>query len=89
MKIKKLQIMNFEGFDKTFEYEFTEPLNALCLRNGAGKTSFLNALRYAITGIKPSGNSINGNSTQMAVGLTFHDKTGIIRQDFSNKSANP
>ena len=88
MVIKKLQIQNFEGFDETFEYEFTEPFNALCLRNGAGKTSFLNALRYAITGIKPAGNVINNTSSQMAVGLTFHDGTGIIRQDFAdNKSA--
>ncbi len=88
MVIKKLQIQNFEGFDGTFEYEFKEPLNALCLKNGAGKTSFLNALRYAITGIKPAGNAINNTSSQMAVGLTFHDGVGIIRQDFSdNKSA--
>ena len=88
MRIKKLQIQNFEGFDETFEYEFKEPLNALCLRNGAGKTSFLNALRYAITGIKPAGNVINNTSSQMAVGLTFHDGVGIIRQDFAdNKSA--
>ncbi len=87
MKIKKLQIQSFEGFEDTFEYEFTQPLNALCLKNGAGKTSFLNALRYAITGIKPLGNAINNNASQMAVGLTFHDGTGIIRQDFADKSA--
>ena len=87
MKIKKLQIQNFEGFDETFEYEFTNPLNAICLRNGAGKTSFLNALRYGITGIKPTGNHINNNASSMAVGLTFHDGTGIIRQEFTDKSS--
>ena len=87
MKIKKLQIQSFEGFEDQFEYEFTEPLNALCLKNGAGKTSFLNALRYAITGVKPTVNCINNESSSMAVGLTFHDGTGIIRQDFTDKSA--
>ena len=87
MKIKKLQIQSFEGFEDQFEYEFTEPLNALCLKNGAGKTSFLNALRYAITGVKPTVNCINNESNSMAVGLTFHDGTGIIRQDFTDKSA--
>ena len=87
MKIKTLQINNFEGFEGTFEYEFKSPLNAICLKNGAGKTSFLNALRYGITGIKPAGRMINNNASSGAVGLTFHDGTGIIRQDFTDKSS--
>ena len=87
MNIKKLQIQNFEGFNGTYEYEFKDPLNALCLKNGAGKTSFLNALRYGITGIKPVGKCINNDANTMAVGLTFHDGVGIIRQDYTDKSS--
>ena len=87
MKIKTLQIQNFEGFDGTYEYVFHNTINALCLKNGAGKTSFLNALRYGITGIKPSGNMINIDANSAAVGLTFHDGTGIIRQEFADSKS--
>lgn len=87
MKIKKLQIMDFQGIKGTFQYEFKDVINALCLKNGSGKTSFINALRYGITGIKPSGNVTNNGSESMAVGLTFHDGTGIIRQDYTDKPA--
>ena len=87
MKIKKLQIMNFQGINGTFQYEFKDVINALCLKNGSGKTSFINALRYAITGIKPSGDVTNRGADSMAVGMTFHDGTGIIRQDYTDKSA--
>lgn len=87
MEIKKLQIQNFEGFSGIFEYEFKDKINALCLRNGAGKTSFLDALRYGITGVKPDGNPINIDYDNMAVGLTFHDGMRVIRQEFTNKSS--
>ncbi len=87
MKLKTLQIMDFEGFEGKFSYEFTKTLNAICLKNGAGKTSFLNALRYGITGVKPAGNMINNNASTAAVGLTFHDGTGIIRQDYAERTS--
>jgi Chromosome segregation ATPases len=87
MKIKKLQILDFQGINGRYEYEFTDTINALCLSNGSGKTSFMNALRYAITGIKPAKEPIRRGSGTMAVGLTFHDGVGIIRQDYNDKSA--
>ena len=87
MRVKKLQIQNFEGISGTYEYEFKDTINALCLRNGAGKTSFLDAMRYGITGVKPEGNPINIDSDSMAVGLTFHDGSGIIRMEANNKAS--
>lgn len=87
MKIKKLQILDFQGIDGRYEYEFKDTINALCLSNGSGKTSFMNALRYAITGEKPSGEFIRRGSQTVAVGLTFHDGVGIIRQDYSDKKS--
>ena len=87
MKIKKLQILDFQGIDGKYEYEFKDTINALCLSNGSGKTSFMNALRYGITGVKPAGESIRRGSSSMAVGLTFHDGVGIIRQEYSDKKS--
>ncbi len=48
MKIRKIKISNFRCF-KEFQIEFTTGATVLIGKNGAGKTSLLNAIRYALS----------------------------------------
>ncbi len=67
MKIKKVDINNFRGI-KRASFELPH-IAAICGKNGAGKTSLLNALRYALTGEEPEGDIIryDANSTEVSV----------------------
>ncbi len=86
MRIEKLQVMNFQGLRGSREYSFTDTVYAVCEKNGSGKTSLLNALRYAFTGIK-SDNMITIGAESSAVKLNFSDGTSAIRQEFINRNA--
>lgn len=86
MKIKKLQTCNFQGLRGKKEYCFGEDtVYALCLNNGSGKTSFLNAIRYGLSGYK-QGSILSLGTSMSAVGLTFDDDVSVIRQEFADKS---
>ena len=71
MLVKKLQTLNFQGLNGKHEWE-TSPIMILCDHNRAGKSSFLNAIKFAITGEEPS-DSIYGDENRMAVGITLSD----------------
>ena len=85
MKIDKLQVLNFQGLKGNREYNFNNKVYALCQNNGSGKTSFINALRYGLSGTKPSGSVFSDDEKTFAVGLTV-EEDGFIRQEFSDKS---
>ena len=71
MQVKKLQTLNFQGLKDKHEWEL-DPLIILCDNNRAGKSSFLNAIKFGITGDEPS-DAVYGDANRMAVGLTLSD----------------
>lgn len=85
MRIDKLQVLNFQGLKGQHEYLFRDKMYALCQKNGTGKTSFINALRYGLSGAKPSGDVMTGGEKTFAVGLSV-DGDRFIRQEFSDRS---
>ena len=86
MKITKLQTCDFQGLRGKREYNFgTETVYALCQKNGSGKTSFLNAFRYVLSGNK-QGSILSSGAAMSAVGMTLDDGTSVIRQEFAEKS---
>ena len=87
MQIKRLQVLNFQGITDQREYQFTSVIHSLCQKNGAGKTSFLNALRYAVTGNKPAGEMISSGASSSAVGIDTVDGVSFIRQDIPSKGS--
>jgi DNA repair exonuclease SbcCD ATPase subunit len=74
MRIKKLIIKNFRGVEGTRVYELPH-IGVLCGPNGMGKSTVLEALRYAVTGVLPEG-AINKNATSAAVGIAVLDDAG-------------
>ena len=67
MKIEKLHIQNFQGLAGKHEFDLSDKIVAFCHPNGAGKTSVLNALRYAMTGFEPDGEMITRGTATAAV----------------------
>ena len=81
MQVKKLQTLNFQGLKGKHEWNL-EPLIILCDNNRTGKSSFLNAVKFGITGDEPS-DAVYGDANRMAVGLTLSDgeeERSFIRQ---------
>lgn len=85
MKISKLQTLNFQGIPGQREFMFPDKIYALCQKNGTGKTSLLNAVRYGVTGVK-QGNMITVGESTVAVGITVDDGDNFIRQEFTDKN---
>ena len=59
MKIEKLQTMDFMGLPGKKAWDFNNKITVLAAPNGAGKTSVISALRYAMTGLEPEGEMIH------------------------------
>ena len=83
--IKKLLIKNFKGItDKVYTFE-KEPF-FLWGENGFGKTSFLEAIRFALTGKMPADMLYHGaESGYVAIQFNDADNTIIERQFFSSE----
>ena len=80
MKITKLVARNFKKINGEKIYEFNH-LNSLIAPNGTGKTTFLDALRYSLTGNKPEGDVINLASNEMEVSVgyqSYFSRVGIM-----------
>lgn len=69
MKINTIKINNFKGI-VNLEYSPRNKLAVLCAPNGAGKTSFIEALRFGLTGDAPD-NCINDMAEETEVELLF------------------
>lgn len=85
MKIKRIQIENFQGLKGIHEIEFGSRLiTALCGKNGTGKTSLLNALRYALTGMEPDGEMLTKNEARCTVVVELEDGSRFFRIRHAN-----
>ena len=51
MKIRRLHIKNFKCFNGAFDIDFTDGVNILVGNNEAGKSTVLEAIHLALTGI--------------------------------------
>ena len=67
MEIQKLHTMDFMGLPGKRAWEFRDKVTVLAAPNGAGKTSVISALRYALTGLEPEGEMIHKGRTSAAV----------------------
>ncbi len=76
MKIKSLDINNFRGI-KSLTLEMPH-IAAICGKNGIGKTSLLDALRFALTGEEPAGEIIRYGSNSTQVTIDLESETGEI-----------
>ncbi len=72
MKIKKLKVQNFMGYKGTCEFELPQ-IAALVGHNGMGKTSILNGIRYALTGIEPDGSIIHNEAQEASVEIVMEN----------------
>ena len=76
--IKKINISNWMGLKGDYEYPL-ERITALLAPNGSGKTSFLMAVRFALTGERPAGDMINSDSDKASVEIIVSDDSGTDR----------
>lgn len=65
-----LDIENFRGLKGARQYKF-EKLNAITGPMGTGKSSVIDALKFALTGIEPVGEMINSGADRCSVCITF------------------
>lgn len=74
MKIDKMRIVNFMGISGVIELELPQ-IAAIIGKNGMGKTTVMNAIRYALTGAEPEGDIIHKSADLSRVDITLTDPT--------------
>ncbi len=81
MKIDRLKLVNFMGIKGSFEFELPK-IAALVGPNGMGKTTVMNAIRFALTGEEPAGDIINKDATQARTEITLTDPADGVQYTF-------
>ena len=84
MQVTKINTKNFQGLKGKHEFRFGK-ITALAQKNGSGKTSLLNALRFGLTGVEPSGELITKGQEEVAVQIELENGKSFFRQKFSTK----
>lgn len=74
MKLKEIEIANFKSYDN-FHFAPTKKIVALTGKNGKGKSTLLEAIRYSLTGDLPN-DAIQFGKKILAVALTLDDEAG-------------
>lgn len=89
MIVEKLELCNFMGYEGSHSITFPKA-GILLGKNGTGKTTVLNAVRYALTGDKPQGDIINSNADSCSVTLTLKngDDCLIVTREENRDKAN-
>lgn len=83
MKIKSILINNFKGIN-CLEFIPGNKTVALIGKNGIGKTSFLEAVRFALTGDAPN-NCITDGATESTVLVRLEDGNEFSRTKYVSK----
>ena len=81
--VREIEIVNFKGIDRMSETFDLMP-KYISGNNGYGKTSFLEAIRYALTGKAPTREAILREGTDCGyVSIVFDDSDStVVRRDF-------
>ena len=74
----KLDVKDFRGINGSHAYNF-EKLSVITGPNGTGKSSMIDALKYALTGQEPCGDMINSAAESCAVRITFPSGANYCR----------
>ena len=74
MEFESVIITNFKALKK-YEYNPEHKIAVLCAPNGTGKTSFLEAVRFGLTGDTPD-NCINDSADEATVSIAL--KSGLV-----------
>lgn len=77
MKIKSVSIRNFKAIS-SLDYTPVNKIAVLCAPNGTGKTSFLEAMRFGLTGDVPD-NCVNDQADEATVGFVLEDGLSFER----------
>lgn len=83
MKIENLKIKNFKAI-KSLEYAPKNKIAVLCAPNGTGKTSFLEAVRFGLTGDSPD-NCVNDDAEETTVSIVLDDELYFSRTKSNSK----
>lgn len=78
MEIKRLQETGFKGMPK-IDMELPKKL-FITGSNGAGKTSFIDAINFALTGNLPEGSIVNKAEGKTSVSITLPDGNVVTRE---------
>lgn len=78
MKVNSIDVKNFKGISD-MTHEFTNPVTVISGPIGVGKTSFLQALRFALTNESPV-NAIRAGALNASVTLNCEDDICIERE---------
>ena len=73
MSIKKIKITNFKGFKDEFVFELNDGINILVGNNETGKSTILEAIHIALTGMY-RGKSIHAELSQYLFNKTTVDE---------------
>ena len=86
MKIKEIRLVNFGCFGGAHAFSLPR-LSALIGKNGTGKTTILNAIRFCLTGAEPDGDIIsNGSSFSFGgVGQDYGQLKTYITPGYNDK----
>ena len=81
MQIRKIYIKNFKGIEEKTVFFGDGEITALLGPNGLGKSSFIEALRFALTGVVPQ-NPVRDGAESAMVGIEMVDGTTFSRTVF-------
>lgn len=84
MKLKKIDIADFKGIGGPSSYALGH-VTALCSENGSGKTSFLSALRYGLTGVEPEGEMVKHGAARAVVQIETASGNKYGRAKYAQK----
>lgn len=87
MEIKKIKIENFKGFEGEHIYALPK-IVAFNAKNGYGKTSFIDAFRFALTGRRPDGDLINKKANTASVTIELEGGEQFTRIEERGGKAN-
>lgn len=77
MKMDSIKIENFKAI-RNLEYVPTNKVAVLCAPNGTGKSSFLEAVRFGLTGDSPD-NCVNDYADETTVSITLNEDLTFSR----------
>ena len=72
MKIKEIRLVNFGCFGGAHAFSLPR-LSALIGKNGTGKTTILNAIRFCLTGAEPDGDIISNGMDECSATVLLED----------------